>query len=171
MIKEITTFIAQKSADVTWSITQTWTIGTNLFAGHVPVKNALGVDIPVRYLAVLENAGGAVLENVGGVVTSTPPSAPGDPTYWPKYIEKAVQLLNRAEDYFTAHDDAEELYEALHNTAGWELPLVPPVNRQYLACVVDAYGPPAPVGNPDEKGLFQFSTNYIWKIEEASCGA
>jgi len=169
MIKEITTFIAQKS--LAWGFTQTWTIGTNLFAGHVPVKNALGVDIPIRYLAVLENAGGAVLDNVGGVVTATPPSAPGDTTYFPKYIEKAVQLLNRAEDYFTAYDDAEELYEAFHNTAGWKLPLVPPVNRQYLACVVDAYGPPAPVGNPDEKGLFQFSTNFVWKIEEASCGA
>jgi len=169
MIKEITTFIAQKS--LAWGFTQTWTIGTNLFAGHVPVKNALGVDIPIRYLAVLENAGGAVLANIGGVVTATPPSAPGDTTYFPKYIEKAVQLLNRAEDYFTAYDDAEELYEAFHNTAGWKLPLVPPVNRQYLACVVDAYGPPAPVGNPDEKGLFQFSTNFVWKIEEASCGA
>jgi len=172
MIKEITTFIAQKSADVTWSITTTWIIGRNLFAGHIPVKNVLGVDIPVQYLAVLENAGGAVLQNVGGVVTATPPSAPTDlSSYWPKYIEKAVQLLNRAESYFVAHKDAEELYEAFHNTAGWKLPLVAPANRQYLACVVDAYGPPAPVGNPDEKGLFQFSTNYVWKIEEASCGA
>ena len=164
MIKEITTFIAQRS--VAWGFTQTWTIGTNLFAGHMPVKNALGVDIPIRYLAVLENAGGAVLTNVGGIGAVIPPA-----TCWPKYIEKAVQLLNRAEDYFTAHDDAEELYEAFHETAGWNLPLVAPVNRQYLACVIDAYGPPAPVGNPDEKGLFQFSTNYVWKIEEASCGA
>ena len=173
MIKEITIFIAQRS--VAWGFVQSWTNGVNLFAGHVPIKNMLGVDIPVRYLAVLENAGGAVLDNVGGVVATIPPSDPADPNYgcayFPKYVEKAVQLLNRAEDYFTAHDDAEELYEAFHQTAGWELPLVPPANRQYLACVVDAYGPPAPVGNPDEKGLYQFSTNYIWKIEEASCGA
>jgi len=170
MIQEITTFIAQRS--VAWAFTQVWTLGTNLFAGTVPVKNALGVDIPVRYLAVLENAGGAVLENVGGVVTATPPSVPADGSYWPKYIEKAVQLQNRAEDYMTAHDDAEELYEALHQTAGWNLPLVAPpagTGRQYMVCVLDAYGPPAPVGNPDEKGLFQFSTNYIWKIEEGWC--
>ena len=170
MIQEITTFIAQRS--VAWGFTQAWTIGTNLFAGTIPVKNALGANIPIRYLAVLENAGGAVLADVGGVVTATPPSAPADGSYWPKYIEKAVQLLNRAEDYMTAHDDAEELYEAFDQTAGWNLPLVVApagTGRQYQAIVIDAYGPPAPVGNPDEKGLYVFSTNYIWKIEETSC--
>lgn len=166
MIKEITTFIAQKSADPLWSITHTWTIGTNLFAGHVPVKNALGVNIPIRYLAVLENAGGAVLSDVGGVVTATPPSASGDlSSYWPKYIEKAVQLLNRAKSYFVARQDAEELYEALHQTAGWKLPIAPAV-PQYNVIVIDAYGPPAPIENPGASGLFTFSCNYTWKIEE-----
>ncbi|KKL18468.1 hypothetical protein LCGC14_2475230 [marine sediment metagenome] len=120
MIKEITTFVANQS--VALGFTQAWTIGTNLFAGHVPVKNALGAVIPVRYLSVLENAGGAVLTDVGGVVTATPPSVSADPTYWPKYIEKAVQLLNRAKSYFIAHLDAEELYEAFHNRCGWNLP-------------------------------------------------
>ena len=164
MIKEITTFIAAQS--IALGFTQAWTVGTNLFAGHVPVKNFLGVNIPIRYLAVLENAGGAVLSDVGGVVTATPPS-----TVWPKYIEKAVQLLNRAKSYFVASLDAEELYEALHQTAGWNLPLVAPANRQYLVCVIDAYGPPAPIENPGASGLYTFSTNYVWKIEEASCGA
>ena len=174
MIKEITTFIAQRSVAVGWGIVQTWTIGTNLFAGHVPVKvGTPAVAIPIRYLAVLENAGGAVLSDVGGVVAKIPPSKPGnldyDCAYWPKYIEKAVQLLNRAGSYFIARQDAEELYEAFHNTGGWNLGPVVGVARQYLAIVIDAYGPPAPVGNPDEKGLFQFSTNYVWKIEETSC--
>ena len=72
MIKEITTFIAQRS--VAWGFAQVWTLGTNLFAGHVPVKNALGVDTPIRYLAVLENAGGAVLTNVGGIGAVIPPA-------------------------------------------------------------------------------------------------
>lgn len=168
MIKEITDFIAAQS--IALGFTQAWTRGTNLFAGHVPVKNSLGAIIPVRYLAVLENAGGAVLADVGGVVTLTPPSAPGDASYFPKYVEKAVQLLNRAKSYFVAHDDAEELYEALHQTAGWELPLVAPANRQYLAIVIDAYGPPAPIENPGKDGNYKFSTNYVWKIEEVSCG-
>ena len=170
MLKEITTFVAQKS--VAWGFGPApgrWIIGTNLFAGHVPVKNFLGIDIPVRYLAVLENAGGAVLADVGGVVTATPPSAVADTTYWPKYAEKAVQLLNQAKSYFVAHLDAEELYEALHQTAGWKLPLIAPANRQYLVTVIDAYGPPAPIENPGERGLFTFSCNYTWKIEEASC--
>jgi len=172
MIQEITTFIAQKSADPTWSITQTWTLGTNLFAGTIPVKNVLGNDIPKRFLAVLENAGGSLLANVGGVVKAAPPSAPGDITYFPKYAEKAIQLWNRAEDYMTAHDDAEELFEAFDQTAGWELPLVPAPggqNRRYIVIVIDAYGPPAPIENPGITGFYTFSTNYTWKIEEASC--
>ena len=167
MIKEITTFVAQKS--VAWGFGPApgrWIIGTNLFAGHIPVKNFLGVDIPVRYLAVLENAGGAVLSDVGGVASAIPPAA-----CWPKYIEKAVQLLNRAKSYFVAHQDAEKLYEAFHNTAGWNLPLVAPANRQYLVYVIDAYGPPVPVENPGASGYFTFSTNYTWKIEEAECDA
>jgi len=174
MIKEITTFIAQRSVAVGWGIVQTWTIGTNLFAGHVPVKvGTPAVAIPIRYLAVLENAGGAVLSDVGGVVAKIPPSKPGnldyDCAYWPKYIEKAVQLLNRAKSYFIAHQDAEELYEAFNNTGGWELPQVAPANRKYTAIVIDAYGPPAPVENPGASGYYTFSTNYVWKIEETSC--
>lgn len=175
MIREITQFIADKSDPLLlWGFSQQWTIGTNLFAGHVPVKNFAGVNIPICYLAVLENAGGAVLSDVGGVVANIPPSRPAnldyDCAYWPKYIEKAVQLLNRAKSYFVAHRDAEQLYEAFHNTGGWKLPQVPPAaGRKYTAIVIDAYGPPVPIGNPDEKGLFQFSTNYIWKIEEGWC--
>lgn len=160
MIKEISKFIEGLALGPPWDV------GVNMFAGHVPVKNSAGNIIPTRFLTVLENAGGVLLKDVGGVVTATPPS-----TRWPRYEEKAVQLLNRAESYFVAHDDAEELYEALHNTGGWNLPLVAPANRGYLAIVIDAYGPPAPIDNPGESGFYIFSTNYTWKIEEAPCGA
>ncbi|MBA7594328.1 hypothetical protein ES703_01269 [subsurface metagenome] len=240
MLKEITMFI------VSLGLGPPWQCDIDLFAGHVPVKNRDGDDTPERYLAILENAGGAVLTNVGGVVTPTPPSKLGDSTYWPKYIEKAVQLLNRAKSYFVARDDAEELFDALHNTGGWNLPPVAIgktnitprpladsatpttlrdvsvftiddefngcyvsivsgtgtdngfvqitdtisasgdivvalwpgtqpdntsryiIGRRFLAIVIDAYGPPAPIENPGERGLFLFSTNYVWKIEEAS---
>ena len=165
MIKEISKFIE----GLALGPAPGWDIGVDMFAGHIPVKNTAGNIIPERYLAVLENAGGAVLADVGGVVTTTPPSAPGDATYFPKYVEKAVQLLNRAKSYFVAYDDAEDLYEALHQTAGWNLPLVAPANRQYVAIVIDAYGPPAPVENPGASGLYIFSANYTWKIEEVSC--
>lgn len=164
MIKEITEFVEDLA------LGPLWVIGKNLFAGHVPVKTQGGSAIPERYLAVLENAGGTKLDDVGGVVTAAPPSAPGDPTYWPEYVEKAVQLLNRAKSYFVAHDDAYEIYNVLRETAGWMLPVVAG-GPQYLVCVIDPYGPPAPIENPGESGLFIFSTNYLWKIEEASCGA
>jgi len=180
MLQEITTFIKNRSIIAPiFGPAGGWVIGKNLFAGHVPVKNSLGTPISQlldgRYLAVLENAGGAVLSNVGGVVKSNPPSVVGDTTYFPKYIEKAIQLLNRNRSYFTARRDAEALYEALHQTAGWNLPQVPVAqggtNRKYLACVIDAHGPPAPIQNPGDSGFYLFSTNYTWKIEEASCGA
>jgi len=162
MIKEITTFI------VNLALGPPWVRDINCFAGHVPSKNIVGSPTPVRYLAILENAGGTKLENVGGVVTATPPSAPGDTTYWPEYVEKAAQLLNRAKSYFVARTDAYALYNVLRETAGWMLPVVAG-GPQYLVCVIDPYGPPAPVENPGERG-FIFSTNYTWKIEEASCG-
>lgn len=163
MIKEITKFIENLALGPPWDK------GINLFAGHVPPKNKDGDETPERYLAVLENAGGTLLENVGGVVTATPPSAVGDPTYWPDYVEKAVQLLNRAKTFFTARDDAKELFDALHNTAGWNLPIVD-AGPQYLVYTIDAQGPPAPIENPSQERLFTFSTNYIFKIEEAECG-
>jgi len=162
VLKEISKFIE----GLTLGPAPGWIIGTNLFAGHVPVKfGTPAVAIPVRYLAVLENAGGTLLMDVGGVVAATPPA-----TCWPKYIEKAVQLLNRARTYFTARADAEQLFDYLDNTAGWELPDPAGGASQYIACVINAYAPPAPVGNPDEKGLYVFSTNYTWKIEKATCG-
>jgi len=160
MIKEIAEFIENLALGPPWAI------GANFFAGHVPLRTQAGLDIPNRYLAVLENAGGTKLENVGGVVTATPPSAPGDTTFWPEYVEKAVQLLNRAETYFTAWADADALYNALRETSGWMLPIV--TGPQYIVCVIDPYGPPAPVENPGERGLYSFSTNYLWKIEDAS---
>lgn len=158
MIKEITEFIENLA------LGPPWVIGANLFAGHVPVKNQAGANIPERYLAVLENAGGTKLEDVGGVVTATPPS-----TVWPEYVEKAVQLLNRGKSYFVARDDAYAIYNVLRETAGWTLPVVGG-GPQYTVCVIDPFGPPAPLENPGERGLFTFSTNYVWKIEEASCG-
>lgn len=164
MLREIVDFIAAQS--VALGFTQTWTRGTNLFFGHIPVKNALGNLIPVRYLAVLENAGGALLQDIGGVVTRTPPSAPGDITYFPPYTEKAVQLLNRAKSFYVAELDAKELFDALDNTAGWKLPIVGG-GPQYTAIVINANAPPAPIGNPSDKGPYIFSTNYIWKIEES----
>lgn len=167
MLKEITKFIE----GIVPALGPPWVNGENMFAGHIPVKNKNGLNISElpdgRYLAILENAGGALLMDIGGVTAETPPS-----TIWPKYAEKAVQLLNRAKTYFTAGDDAEQLFDYLDNTAGWELPNKsgdPADPSEYIACVINAYAPPAPVENPDKSGFYIFSTNYVWKIEKASC--
>lgn len=164
MLKEISKFIEGLALGPPWDV------GVNMFAGHVPVKNSAGSIIPVRYLAVLENAGSAQLMDVGGVVTATPPLAIGDPGYWPEYAEKAVQFLNRAKSYFVGWEDAKELFDYLDNTAGWMLPIVD-AGPQYSACVINAYSQPAPIENPGKDGFYKFSTNYVWKIEQASCGA
>lgn len=174
MIREITQFIEDKSA--LWALGPPWVVGMNCFAGRIPVAILTGVKVSTltRYLAVLENAGGVTLDNIGGVVTippRTPPSASGDPTYFPDYVEKAVQLLNRNDGYMKAYADAKELYDAFNATAGWNLPQVAG-GPLYLAITIDAQGPPAPIELPGEGGLFTYSTNYIWKIEEAEseCG-
>ncbi len=147
MLKEITTFL------IGLSLGPPWVRDENCFAGHIPVRNINNEETEnMRYLAILETGAGSTIGE------------------WPDYVEKAVQLLNRAATYFTARDDAEELYDELHGTSGWELPVVSG-GPQFLACVIDANGPPAPIANPDDAGLFVFSTNYVWKIEEASCGA
>jgi hypothetical protein len=40
----------------------------------------------------------------------------------------------------------------------------------YLAMTVEALNPPQYIGQ-DKNGLFEFSTNYIFRCEEGSCGA
>jgi len=128
----------------------TWVIGTNLFVGHLPLKRPDGSDIPDRCLVILENSPGTVEPDL------------------PDRLDKAIQLWNRSRNYFEARDDAFNLFELIHGTSGWNLPVLVSGN-QYLAMTVDAIGSPAPIENPDEQGFFVFSTNYIWRLEKASC--
>lgn len=141
MIKEIAKFIEGISGCGL-------TIGINLFVGHLPQKRADGSLVPVRCVVILENAGGLLVPDA------------------PDWQEKAIQIWNRAADYFTARDDAYCLFASLHGTAGWKLPSVGggPV---YDAMVINAIGPPAPLENPNEKGQFVFSTNYQWSLANA----
>jgi hypothetical protein len=83
-------------------------------------------------------------------------------------MDKEVQVWNRARDYMDARDDAMTIFELLHGTAGWNLPVIVS-GENYLAMAVEAAGSPAPIENPDERGFFVFSTNYIWRLEKASC--
>ena len=146
MIKEIATFIEGLSDG------PPWVLDIDFFAGHIPTKNKAGNIPAIRILAVLENAGGATIPE------------------WPDYVEKAVQLWNRNDNYFEARDDAMELYKDLHGTEGWNLPGIGG-GPDLLVMVIDATSPPAPIANPDEEGNYIFSCNYLWRIEEASCGS
>jgi len=140
-IKEIAQWIENNTA---------WTIGTDFFVGHLPLKRQDGTDVPIRCMIILENTPGALVPDL------------------PDRIDKAIQIWNRAENYFDAREDAMGIFELIHGTAGWNLPVIVS-GEQYLAMVVDGVASPAPIENPSEKGFYIFSCNYIWRLEKASC--
>lgn len=125
-----------------------WVIGRNLFIGFLPDKRQDGTPPPIECCVVMERTPGGVVPDL------------------PDWEEKAVQIWNRAEDYHTALQDAWCLYEALHGTAGWTLPATFGCPTQDCM-VINAAGTPAPIANPNKQGYFEFSTNYIFSIENA----
>jgi len=163
MIREITTYIQNQiplDPLITWTA-PALVIDVNLFAGHIPIENINGISVPSgltnqRYVAVLENAGGAV------------------DNQQPDMIEKAIQIYNQANSYFRARKDAMDVYTLLHQdvdtygAAGINLPVVDG-GPNWLAMAIDALSVPAPIQNPDAKGNFVFSTNYIFRMEKAKC--
>lgn len=81
-----------------------------------------------------------------------------------------IQIVTRAKTYFTAEADAMVFYNALHGEAGWNIPAVPPSSGpDFLAMTIDAFAYPQYIGQ-NQNGLFEFSTNYVFRMEEASCG-
>jgi len=140
-LHEIAQFIEDKTA---------WEIGTDLFVGHVPLKTPAGTGPPERCQALLENTPGAVEGQL------------------PDRKDKMIQIRSRSGNYTEAKADADALFDLLHGTHGWNLPVLTP-GVVLLAMTVDAIGTPAPVENPNEKGLFVFSTNYLWRIEDGEC--
>ncbi|GAI46885.1 unnamed protein product, partial [marine sediment metagenome] len=55
-----------------------------------------------------------------------------------------------------------------YGAAGITLPVVAG-GPAWLAMVIDALSVPAPIQNPDLKGNFVFSTNFIFRMEKAVC--
>lgn len=127
-----------------------WEIGVNMFVGHLPLKTEAGTVPPAHCITLLENSPGPVEGQL------------------PDRKDKMVQIRCRAKKYSEADIDAQALFDLMHGTHGWNLPVLTP-GRVYLAMTVDAMGTPAPIENPDEKGRTVFSTNYMWKIEDGSC--
>lgn len=113
-------------------------IGDDLFVGHRPQ------DAPARCSVLLERSGG--IENF--FLT--------DKVAW------ALQVLSRAETYMNARDDALLIHAFLHGAAGWTLPVLASGDT-YILETSEAQAYPASIGQ-DEKGYFEFSTNYILRL-------
>ena len=118
--------------------TTSFTIGTNLFAGFRP-------DSPDRCVGILEMGGSAVYFDL------------------PDRSDKMIQALSRAADYWDSRADSFEIYDILHGSTGWTLPVVG--TDEYYAMVIEAVSDPQYLGT-DQNGRHQFSTNYIFKIRD-----
>jgi len=128
-----------------------WMLGVNMFAGFLPEKLQGGGPPPERCVVLLERTPGAVVGEL------------------PDRIDKEVQVWNRAGSvggiwgYWTARDDAYGIYWLLHGDAGRHLPILTS-SEEYFCGSITAVATPAPIASPNERGLFEFSTNYIFKI-------
>jgi len=120
-----------------------FTIGTNLFVGFIPPKRPDGTDPPARCVTLLENAGGAIDINLRD------------------RVDKAVQVLTRAENYDEAHADALTIFDLIHGTQGLSLPEWEAASGMtYVAMLLFAYGVPMSLGREEGSSFFFFSTNY-----------
>lgn len=120
-------------------------IGTTLQVGH-RVQ-----DAPDRCILVGESGGGS-------------------PNYYMAFVGMAdvnIQVLARGMSYFEARDDCWAVYNALSGTSNWNMPAVGS-GPDYLAMVVEAISTPAYIGQ-DENGRYEFSVNFIFRVEEGSC--
>jgi hypothetical protein len=118
------------------------TIDTNLFAGFRPA------DAPDDCTTVQE-------------------TGPGKSNFYlPDFVEKTVQVVTRGKTYFTTRDAALAVYVFLHGKAGISLPVVT-TGVLYHAGTIEAIQVPQYIGQ-DENGLFEFSTNYIFRIQDGT---
>jgi len=117
-------------------------IGTNLFVGH-RTQNA-----PDQCQVVLESGGASLYFDL------------------PDRADKMIQVISRAETYFTARADAWTIFNVLHGTAGWTLSAVAPAVQDYEAQTIEAVADPQYIGQ-DEKLRYEFSTNYIWRVKNS----
>lgn len=121
-----------------------WTIGTNLQVGF----RTQGA--PERCRLVSE---------IGG----------GESNYYiPDSMNLSIQIVTRGKSYGAARDDAWHGFWALQGTAGWNMPGLESGDPDHIAEVVEALAVPQYIGQ-DANGLFEFSTNYIFKVREGSC--
>lgn len=116
-------------------------IGDTLWVGHRPQ------DAPVRCSVLLERSGGV------------------ESFFLTDKVEWALQVLSRADTYMHARDDAIAIHAFLHGASGWTLPVITS-GKEYFLETCEAQSYPASIGQ-DEKGNFEFSTNYIVRLRNA----
>lgn len=121
-------------------------IGSFLQVGH-RMQNA-----PARHILVTEAAGGSTN------------------FYCPDMADIDIQVISRAKTYFEARDDVWAVYEALHGTAGWNLANWKGSGPDYLVMDIEALTIPQYLG-VDSNRLHEFSVNFIFRVEQATCGA
>lgn len=114
-----------------------FTIGTNLFAGFIP-STIVGDAVVIR--------------ETGG--------APN--FYLTDQVEKTIQVISRATDYWVAAANAKKVYDVLHGISGVTLPVIDAL--AYYLNTAEAITAPQNL-DQDEKGLFNISTNYIIRIQ------
>ena len=78
-------------------------------------------------------------------------------------VDKTIQIVSRAKQYGEARSDAWEIFSVIHGTFGWTLSGHTP-GVEYLCEVIEANADPQYIGK-DEKGRYEFVTNYIFKIQ------
>ncbi len=139
MIKEISKFIADESGFV---------LGDTLQATHRTD------DSPDQCSVVLESVGAGIYYDL------------------PDKLDKMIQVISRAKTYMDALNDALVIFKALRGSvvAGSGIPLgireilaVAPATQDYEA-VIEALTGPQYIGQ-DEKGRYEISTNYIFRIQ------
>lgn len=118
-------------------------IGSTLQAGH------RAQEAPVRHILVQETGGETNF-------------------YCPDMANMMIMVLARAATYFEAREDAWAVYEALHGTAGWNLPNWTGTGPAYVAMTVEAVSVPQYIG-VDENRRHEFSTNFIFRMEQGQC--
>lgn len=140
MLKELSTWIVQRVNGL--GCTPALVIGGNIQVGF------RAVDAPVRCHAFLES-GGAL--PAFGLVDR---------------IDYMLQIVTRAETYQIARADAWAIFDAINGTAGWRIAALTSGGQAYEAQVIEALAAPQYIGQ-DEKGAFEFSTNYQFKMKTA----
>ena len=139
MIKEISKFIADESGFI---------LGDTIQVAHRTD------DSPDQCSVVLESVGAGIHSDL------------------PDKLDKMIQVISRAETYMDAEGDAKIIFKALCGSvvAGSGIPLgireilaVAPATQDYEA-VIEALAGPQYIGQ-DEKGRYEFSVNYIFRIQ------